>query len=155
MNKTHWKKISNPNYLGSWDIPESGSLIIEIVSVSQEVVVGLDGKPDQLVVAKIKGNKPFILNATNKRAITKALKSPYIEDWVGKLLCVRSHKIRAFGEDVDALRVSTDPVRLPELTKSHEKWVAVLDAVRNGTKREAVEKKFVVSDSVWVDLNND
>ena len=153
-NKTHWKKISNPNYLGSWDIPPGSSYVVTIVSVSQEPVMGLDGKAEQCVVAKISGHKPMILNATNKRAITKALGSPYIEDWENKRVSLHITKIKAFGEIVDAIRVSPSPVLLPSLVKTHEKWGAVVAAVAGGMARKDVETKFVVSDSIWEQLKN-
>ena len=153
-NKTHWKKISNPNYLGSWDIPPGSSYVVTIVSVSQEPVMGLDGKAEQCVVAKIMGHMPMILNATNKRAITKALGSPYIEDWEGKRISLHVARIRAFGETVDAIRVSPSPVLLPALTQTHEKWAAVVAAVAGGMARKDVETKFIVSDSIWERLKN-
>ena len=104
--KTHWKKLTNPNYIGAYDLQPNQELKITIESVSQEMVKNQDGKDESCVVAKIKGTKkPMILNKTNMKIITKVLETPFIEEWAGKSIIIYSAKIRAFGESVEALRV--------------------------------------------------
>ena len=39
------------------------------------------------------------------KIITKALDTPYIEQWIGKSITIYAAKVRAFGEMVEALRV--------------------------------------------------
>lgn len=107
---THWKKLTNPNYIGSHDLQPGQELKLVIESVAQEMVKGTDGKEEQCIVAKIKGaKKPMILNKTNCRIITKNLDTPYIEQWAGKEITIYSAKVKAFGEFVDALRVKNQP----------------------------------------------
>jgi len=104
--KTHWKKLTNPNYIGAYDLQPNQELKITIESVTQEMVKNQDGKDESCVIAKIKGTKkPMILNKTNMKIITKVLESPYIDDWAGKSIIIYSAKIRAFGETMEALRV--------------------------------------------------
>lgn len=103
---THWKKLTNPNYIGSHDLQPGQRLTLTIESVAQEVVKGSDGKEEQCIVAKIKGaKKPMILNKTNCKIIAKLHDTPYIEDWAGKQIIIYTAKVKAFGEMVDALRV--------------------------------------------------
>lgn len=103
---THWKKLTNPNYIGAHDLQPGQEVKITIKTVSKELVKGADGKEEQCVVAKLEGTqKPMILNKTNMKIISKVLDTPYIEEWSGKSVIVYSAKIKAFGEMVDALRV--------------------------------------------------
>jgi len=103
---THWKKLTNPHYIGSHDLQPGQELKITIDTVLKEMVKGSDGKEEQCIVARIKGaQKPMILNKTNCKIIAKILDTPYIEQWAGKSIIIYSAKVKAFGELVDALRV--------------------------------------------------
>tara|TARA_R110000868_G_scaffold305023_1_gene566153 strand:- start:239 stop:583 length:345 start_codon:yes stop_codon:yes gene_type:complete len=103
---THWKKMTNNNYIGSHDLLPNQELEITIESVAKEMVKGSDGKEESCVVAKIKGaKKPMILNKTNMKIISKVLNTPYIEEWAGKKITIYAAKVKAFNEVVEALRV--------------------------------------------------
>ena len=68
---THWKKLTNPNYLGAYSIENGQDLILTIKYVQEEKVIGTDGKKDDCVVCYFVENaKPMILNATNMKTIT-------------------------------------------------------------------------------------
>ena len=111
---THWKKLTNPHYIGAHDLNPGQELKITIESVGHELIKCFDGKTikeEQCVVANIKGSKkPFILNKTNMKIITKVLDTPYIEEWAGKSIIIYSAKVKAFGDVVDALRVKNQKV---------------------------------------------
>ena len=111
---THWKKLTNPDYLGSYAFDPGEEKIGTIAYVREESVVGADGKKEDCTVAHFaeKDLKPLILNATNCKAITKLYKSPFIEDWAGKKIVMRVQAVKAFGEIVDAVRIK------PEIPKS-------------------------------------
>ena len=103
---THWKKLTNPNYLGAYSIENGQDLILTIKYVQEEKVTGTDGKKDDCVVCHFVENaKPMILNATNMKTITKLYKTPYIEEWAGKKIQIGVEKVKAFGDVVEALRV--------------------------------------------------
>lgn len=109
---THWKKLTNPNYIGAHDLALNQELPITIESVAVEKVKNSDGKDEDCVVARIKGaRKPMILNKTNMKIISKVLDTPYIEQWVGKSIIIYSAKVKAFGEYIDALRVKNQKVQ--------------------------------------------
>ena len=103
---THWKKLTNPDYLGAYVLQPGEELILTIKSVANEVVTGADGKKETCLVMRfIENVKPMILNATNSKTITKLLMTPYVEEWSGRKIQIYSEKIKAFGEVMDALRV--------------------------------------------------
>ena len=106
MALTHWKKLSNPNYLGAYSIEDNRDLILTIRAVRQEEVIGTDGKKEECFVCYwAEQEKPMILNATNAKMIQKLLNTPYIEQWAGHKIQIGSEKVKAFGDIVEALRV--------------------------------------------------
>lgn len=104
MAKTHWKKMTNTNYFGSWDLPEGKDMIVRIIEIRQEMVQNAQGREEK-AVAVIEGQKPLILNTTNMKAIAKALGTPYIEEWAGRKVQLYSERVAAFGEITEAVRV--------------------------------------------------
>lgn len=106
MTLTHWKKLSNPNYLGAYSIEDGKDMILTISNVRQEEVIGSDGKKEDCIVCYFSdADKPMILNATNCKQIAKLAGTPYIEKWVGLKIQVGIEKVKAFGDVVEALRV--------------------------------------------------
>lgn len=104
---THWKKLTNPDYLGAYALEPGQDLVVTIKSVANEVVTGTDGKKETCSVMRFVENvKPMVLNATNSKTITKLLKTPYIEQWAGrKIQIFVENGVKAFGDVVDALRI--------------------------------------------------
>lgn len=108
MEKTHWKKLENPDYLGAYALQPNQDLIVQIKSVGQEEVYNpSSNKKETCTVANFTDTnvKPMILNVTNCKTISKLYDTPYIEDWVGKYIAVYIAKVKAFGEQVEALRI--------------------------------------------------
>lgn len=106
MGLTHWKKLSNPNYLGAYSIEDGKDLVLTISNVKQEQVIGTDGKKEDCIVCYFTdAPKPMILNATNAKQIQKLLETPYIEKWAGHKVQIGIEKVKAFGDVVEALRV--------------------------------------------------
>ena len=114
MEQTHWKKLTNPHYVGAHDLQPGQELKVTIESIANEVVKMFDGKTvkeETCIVAHLKGaKKPMIFNKTNCKIIAKNLNTPYIEDWVGKSITIYAAKVRAFGEVTEALRVKAEKV---------------------------------------------
>lgn len=107
---THWKKLENPEYIGSYAFQPDERKIVTIKSVRREMVSGADGKREECTVVHFaEAEKPLILNATNGKAIAKVAKTPYIEQWEGVRIELNVERVKAFGEIVDAVRVGRDP----------------------------------------------
>lgn len=108
MPETHWKKLTNPNYLGSWDIP-AGGITVTIRSVEQKRIFNQSKNAEEAcVVAEFiePEYKPMVVNKTNCKEIQKITGTPYIEKWAGARIEITVKKVKAFGELVDALRVA-------------------------------------------------
>ena len=140
---THWKKLINPAYIGAYSLQPGEEKIVEIESVGREKVKGPDGKEDTCTVAKLKNEKPFILNSTNCKTLTKVFGTPYIEQWQGKKVIIYAEKIKAFGDFVEALRIRPTAPMLPELNEKSAKWLGVVKAIQeNRIDIVGVEKVF-------------
>lgn len=107
MEKTHWKKLNNPDYLGAYALDPGEDITLTIRRAGQETFVGTSGKKEDglLIHFEEKEVKPMICNATNAKSITKLAGSPYVEDWSGVRISLYAQEVSAFGETVDALRV--------------------------------------------------
>lgn len=131
MEKTHFKKLRNPNYIGSYELMKSQDeyteLIVEIKTAVKDMVQNGDKKEEAMVI-HLKNQKPMICNSTNAKSISKALGSPFIEDWSGKFITLYAKKIKAFGEWQYALRVRET---VPELCPLHPKWNGAMQAMRD------------------------
>lgn len=147
--KTHWKKLHNPDYLGAWSLDPGMDMILTIDSVKKEPVTGADGKKEDCTVARFKEDvKPMILNATNSKIIEKIYGTPYIEDWKGKPIQIYAAKIRAFGEEMDALRIRPQAPKTerPELTPDNPRWGGAVKSLSEGkTSMEGILKHFELS----------
>ena len=108
-NLTHWKKLTDPKYIGSYDFKPNQELkvtIEKIENVNIELFNGKKLETKNCILAHFKGaKKPMILNKENMKIITKVAATPYIEQWVGKELILYVTKVAAFGSMVDAVRV--------------------------------------------------
>lgn len=103
---THWKKLTNPDYLGAYSLEGGQDIILTIERVQVETVTGPEGKKEECMVCHwMEREKPMILNSTNAKMIQKLLKTPYIEEWSGHKIQIGVEMVKAFGEIVDALRV--------------------------------------------------
>jgi len=133
-NKTHWKKMTDTNFLGSWDV-ENEKLVATIVDVTEEMLKASPTQPEEkCIVAQLKGLKPMILNKTNCRAIEKRTGSAFVEDWKGQEITIYVAKVKAFGEMHDALRIEDfAPKKKTKATFKEGGYEKALDAVFNGT----------------------
>lgn len=113
--KTDYRKMMDKPYLGAWDIPDSGELILTIDKVDTDKVMNESHKEDEKMLVHFKEEKkPMICNVTNAKAISKVAGSTYIEDWVGVRVILYSSEVNAFGETRDAIRIRTYAPKLDE-----------------------------------------
>lgn len=154
---THWKKLTNPDYLGAYDFQQGEERIVTIKMVKREHVTGSGGKKEECTVAHFEEKyKPMILNSTNCKAISKLFESPYIEDWTGKSVKIVVSKVNAFGDVVDALRIKSEKItktkpRLELNTKNFENCKTALKS--GGATMEAIKAKYDVSTEVEAQLH--
>ena len=123
MGKTHWKKlVSDPNYIGEADFEPGEEKIVTIKTINQsETVATAEGKSKKAVCHFAEaGIKPMILNVARSKSIEKVAGSGLVEDWPGvRIQLYIEHGIKAFGEEVNAVRVrpfrprAQQPVDIP------------------------------------------
>jgi len=124
---THWKQLTNPNYLGAYALEPGKDLIVTIESVRQETVTGTDGNEDECLVMHLRdGIKPMILNKTNAKMIQKIYGTPFIEEWVGRKVQLYIAQVKVGKEVVDALRIR--PIVPKEETYVCEECGALIQA---------------------------
>ena len=106
MSKTHWKKLTNPNYIGAYVLLPGQEIILTIEKIQNEEVTSPEGKKEICSVLYFKENvKPMILNVTTFKTIANLFKTPYIEEWSGRKIQIYVESVKAFGSIVDALRI--------------------------------------------------
>jgi hypothetical protein len=133
--KTHFKKLKNQNYIGSWDLADANNnfidKIVTITETKKEMVFDSKGNQEECTIVKFKEVKPMVANSTNLRAIAKYCESPYIEDWVGKQIILTVQKVKAFGEVHDAIRVKKAIQKVSQPLNA-ERFAAALLSVKEG-----------------------
>ena len=145
---THWKKLTNPNYIGAYSLQPGEERIVTITKVVRENVKGIDGKSEECTVAHLQGEKPMILNATNCKTLTKIYQTPYIEQWSGKSVIIYAAKIKAFGEEIEALRIKNVKPENAMLTPDHPKWKEAVKALAAGkTTIDKIAARYTLTDS--------
>lgn len=112
--KGDYRQFMDKNYLGSWDVPEGGDLVLTIDHAARDDVKNERGSERKLTIHFVEDKKPMILNATNSKRITEAYGSPKVEDWVGKRIAIYTEKVTAFGGTTDALRIRPYPPKVTE-----------------------------------------
>lgn len=101
-------KLYPSKYLKSSDIEEAGGeLILTITEVGVERMQGGDSKP----VIAFEGEKPLVLNVTNKNTI-KGLYGDETDHWKGKKISLHVENVTFRGESVAGIRVKDE---IPEL----------------------------------------
>lgn len=144
---THWKKLTNPDYIGAYSLQPGEERTVEILNVVRKMVKGPDGKSEECTVANLKNEKPFILNATNCKTLTKIYGTPFIEHWVGKQIIIYAAKIKAFGEEMEALRIKNTLPPLPELYPDHPQWQGAVKALSEGkVDMDRITSRFAITE---------
>lgn len=152
--KTHWKKLTNPDYLGSYDFAQGEERIVTVKSISRKVVKGPDGKEEECTICHfVEPYKPMILNATNCKSITKLNGSPFIEEWTGQQFKIIVVKVKAFGDIHDALRIKSEKVVKPVLALGTPNFEACRKAyLADPTKLDSIKAKYDVTPEVENEL---
>jgi hypothetical protein len=151
MEKTHWKKVFNSDYLGSCDLEDGKDLKLVIKSVSIQKVKGSDGSAKECNVAVFTDSKvkPMILNATNCKVVKKFAKSPYINDWnnVAVQIYIKDD-IKAFGDVTEGLRIrETQPsMSKPKLTQDMPAWGKAIEHLKAKNPLSTIESKYDISE---------
>ena len=157
--KTHWRKFINDTYLNESDFshPETGEMITviaKIVKIETEKVTNPSGKSDELPILYFaKPVKPLVLSAkVNFKNIESALKTAFVEDWIGQRIELFYDPNVKFGSQrVGGVRVKprAPKINLPTLTTDHAHFQSIKQAIADGARTIAqIEKKFVLTNEI-------
>lgn len=100
-----FRKFMDKNFLGSWDVPEGGDLVLTIDHIEQEEVQNQQGTELKLTAHFVEDYKPMILNVTNSKTIGKVVGSNHVEKWAGQKIAIYVASVSAFGTVTEALRI--------------------------------------------------
>jgi hypothetical protein len=150
--KTHWKKFHHPDYIGAYAFQPGEEKILTIKSVSEEDVIGSNGRKEPCMIVKFAeaNEKPLICNVTNAKTIEKVVGSGYIEDWSGQKIQLYVTEVSAFGDTVDAVRIRPKAPKTTkaEFTPSHPKWNDAVSRVASGeATADTIRQHFTLSDA--------
>ena len=53
----HWKKTTNPNYIGSWDFDDGKDMIVQVKDLRQEMIPNQSGGKEEKLVMYFEGDK--------------------------------------------------------------------------------------------------
>lgn len=129
--RTHWKKLVDPRYIGAYALPNGDDLTVTIEVVQRETVTMMGGKKEDHSIMYLKGQKPMILNATNSKSIHK-LYGPYIEDWAGKHITLFASTAKMSGELVECLRIRPNIPTKQKKPINGERLTAALEQIKTG-----------------------
>lgn len=102
----HWKKTVDSRYLDVGAFDAGKDMIVKIKDVMMGDVTNSSGTT-QKPILHFEGNvKPLVLNVTNMKSISKALGTPYMDEWVGhKIQLYPDYAVPAFGTITEGIRV--------------------------------------------------
>jgi len=129
-------------------LPNGKDLTVTIEKVVRQMVTSVGGREEECTVAKIKDNKPLILNVTNSRMIQNLYNTPYIEDWSSKEITLYSAITKMKGEEVECLRIRPKIKVKPELKQGTEEFKNVVKAIQSGYKMKDIKTKYTVSQDI-------
>lgn len=154
--KTHWKVLTNPNYIGAYSMPTDGSnIVLTIKNVVREKVKGEGGKEEECTVAYFtEDSKPMILNRTNCKAISAAYKTPYIEEWAGCKVEITVANVKVAGEMMEALRIlpKVPANKKMELKKGSAAFTKAVEYIKGGGDIAKIKDKYEVSTETEKDI---
>lgn len=147
-NKTHWKILQNPDYIGAYWLPPGEDVTVVIDYVVRELITGTGGKKEECTVAHLKdGVKPFILNATNSKSIAK-LYGNYIEDWAGKAITLFASTAKLAGDTVECLRIRPQVMARARPNINETRFNAALAQIEAGKySAQKLRQNFMLSDA--------
>ena len=84
-----YQKTLDKTYLGHWDVPEDGDLIVTIDHFEKnEIKSGPSAAAEKKHICYFRDAKPMVVNKTNLKLLAKATGSDKFEDWEGKTVAL-------------------------------------------------------------------
>ena len=100
----NWKKHFDYRFISGEDLLE-GDVTLTIKEIGIDEVQNERGKEDKVAIAFEETEKMIVLNKTNAKWITAALKTPDVGKWIGHKVTLYCETVSAFGKQVFAVRI--------------------------------------------------
>jgi hypothetical protein len=143
---THWKALDEQRFLGVYALPNGEDMTVTISHVQKETITTTGGKKD-VTIAYLVETKPMILNKTNRKAIEKLYKTPYIELWAGKRITLHASTTKMGGEMTECLRIRPKIPTDAKETLGDARMDKALEAVQKGTfAAAALRAKYALTE---------
>lgn len=145
------KGFLEPKFLGAWDVPKGGTLIVKIKDFEMVKVKNhKTNREEDKFTLKLHNHKPMICVITNAKAITEALGTKEMNDWIGKYIDIQVKIVHSPQGMVPALRVKKEAPPTPKysFTPEHKKWDDVIKSIAEGDGTiEQMKEKFTLSEA--------
>jgi hypothetical protein len=156
--RTHWRKLTNPKFLGTYSLAEGQELVLTIKEVKMEITESARGKEESAICYFKENVKPMFLNVTNSKTLEKMYGSPMVELWEGRKLTVYSAPTKVKGVATTGLRIRTiepkEHVKQVFNTQSPG-WEKAEAAIKSGSTTVAnIEKHYTLTDATKKILND-
>jgi len=151
--ETHWRKLKNEKYLGSWDLEKDGKFIIVTVTIDKifnAEMTGQMGKQQKTFIKFKEFQKQMIMNTTNFKRLENQFKIFDPNQFIGKQVYLNVEKVDSPEGKVDALRFLSKEVKSAsdvKKTLSDERFDDALKSIIEKTfTKDDLLKKFQLSD---------
>jgi hypothetical protein len=157
MEKTPWRKTVDPNFIGTYVLPNDQPINAVIVKVEWKQIKVMGQNKKQAVATfapNIHFDKPMLLNVTNMKRMERLAGSKYIEDWINIPVTLQREmdKTPTGGSDW-ALRIATIAPKITsdgkpskaKLLPDTQAWNSAVEYVQQGNPMENVTKKYDLS----------
>ena len=101
---THWRKLRNEKYLGSWDFQPNKEYPFLIDKVQKEEIISRGGTDTRPVIYTKTSPKGIVCNVFNSKII-ESMYGAEIEKWIGKTVIVTIRQEKVKSEMVWAIRL--------------------------------------------------
>ena len=134
---THWKNLF-PNktmLLGSHNLNEGEELVATIDHVEMQSIRNQSGQNEEVPVMTFVNAPPMVMNITNVKTIA-SLYGPSYHNWKGQSIQIYAMMVKAFGDEVMALRVRA---AIPDTNENIDQYV---NSLSNCTTMQELKQAF-------------
>jgi len=134
---THWKTLfpNKTKLLGSHNLNEGEELVATIDHVEMQSIKNQSGQNEEVPVITFINAPPMVMNITNVKTIA-SLYGPSYHHWKGQSIQIYAMMVKAFGDEVMALRVRA---AIPDTNENIDQYV---NSLINCTTMQELKQAF-------------
>lgn len=144
---THWKKTIDPDYIGTYVLPEGNPINVHLIEVKQ-VKTKVRGISGVYTLAYFDKNpyfdKPMILSAkANLHRLENLFGSPYIERWKDKDVTLIQEMDQVYGAKKGVLDWALRISPVAPVVKTADDYPAEVNALQDCETMEELQQVFM------------